>query len=124
MDVVVLWDAEDETTDIYLQAGLMVAKAIAASARSPKSELGVDFAALDKAILEVRRQSPPILQARGWLEARYGVSAGPGSVTGGASQPAAQQRPGCARLDSRRVLPARTPRSRSFSTSSTFSRAG
>ena len=57
MDVVVLWDAEDETTDVYLHAGLMVVKAIAASARSPKSALGVDFTALDKAILEVQRQA-------------------------------------------------------------------
>ncbi|KAB2935686.1 MAG: hypothetical protein F9K25_02975 [Candidatus Contendobacter sp.] len=57
MDVVVHWDAEDETTDVYLHAGLMVTKAIAASARSPKSALGVDFTALDKAILEVQRQA-------------------------------------------------------------------
>ena len=57
MDVVVLWDAEDETTDVYLQAGLMVAKAIAIGARSPNSEIEADFVALDKAILEVQRQA-------------------------------------------------------------------
>lgn len=56
MDVVVLWDAEDETTDVYLQAGLMVAKAIAVNARSPKPEIEADFVALDKAVLEVQRQ--------------------------------------------------------------------
>lgn len=56
-DVIVLWDAEDETTDIYLQAGLMVAKAIALNARSPKPEIEADFVALDKAILEVQRQA-------------------------------------------------------------------
>ncbi len=57
MDVVVLWDAEDETTDVYLQAGLMVAKAIAMSARRPNPEIEADFVALDKAILEVQRQA-------------------------------------------------------------------
>lgn len=56
-DVVVLWDAEDETTDVYLQAGLMVAKAIAMSARHPKQEIEADFDALDRAILEVQRQA-------------------------------------------------------------------
>lgn len=56
-DVVVLWDAEDETTDVYLQAGLMVAKAIAMSARRPNVEIETDFVALDKAILEVQRQA-------------------------------------------------------------------
>lgn len=57
VDVVVLWDAEDETTDVYLQAGLMVAKAIAMSAHSPKPEIEADFVELDKAILEVQRQA-------------------------------------------------------------------
>jgi len=56
MDVVVLWDAEDEMTDVYLQAGLMVAKAIAMGARSPNPEIEADLAALDRAILEIQRQ--------------------------------------------------------------------
>ncbi len=57
MDVVVLWDAEDETTDVYLQAGLMVAKAIAMGVCSPNPEIESDFVVLDKAILEVQRQA-------------------------------------------------------------------
>ena len=57
MDVVVLWNADDEATDVYLQAGLMVAKAIAMGARSPNLEIEADFEALDKAILEVQRQA-------------------------------------------------------------------
>lgn len=57
MDVVVLWDAEDETTNVYLQAGLMVVKAIAVGVRSSKPEVKADFVALDKAILEVQRQA-------------------------------------------------------------------
>jgi len=56
-DVVVVWDPEDSTSDVFFSAGLMVAKALALRKSSVTAELAADFAALDKAIREVERHA-------------------------------------------------------------------
>ena len=56
-DVVVVWDAEDELTDTYLSAAVMVCRALAVRKSTANEELTADFDALDKAIREVERQA-------------------------------------------------------------------
>ena len=56
-DVVVIWDAEDTGSDVFLDAGLSVARALSARPKSISEEVGADFEALEKAILEIGRQA-------------------------------------------------------------------
>jgi hypothetical protein len=55
-DVIVVWDAEDETTDTVLSGALMVCKALSVRARSRNEALAADIDSLEKAIREVERQ--------------------------------------------------------------------
>jgi hypothetical protein len=56
-DVVVVWDHEDELTDPYLSAALMICKALAVRKTATDHELAADFELLEKAIREVERQA-------------------------------------------------------------------
>ena len=55
-DVVVMWDAEDPTTDVYLGAALSVAVALSARSAPADGVAGLDVEAMDKAIREIERQ--------------------------------------------------------------------
>jgi hypothetical protein len=56
-DVVVVWDEEDSTSDLFFGAALMVCKALALRKGVLHEELAGDFATLDKAIREIERQA-------------------------------------------------------------------
>ena len=56
-DVVVLWDAEDERSDVYLDAAIMIAKALALRTKTISKASSVDIEAVDKAIREIERQA-------------------------------------------------------------------
>ena len=56
-NVVVVWDAENSATDVFLSAGLMVCKALALRKGALDEEMAADFEALDKAIREIERQA-------------------------------------------------------------------
>jgi hypothetical protein len=56
-DVVVVWDSDDEGTDAYLCAGLMVSKALAVRNATANDEIAADIDLLEKAIREIERQS-------------------------------------------------------------------
>ena len=56
-DVVVVWDAEDSSTDTYLAAALSVAKALSVRGKAGGDGLGVDVDGLEKVIREVERQA-------------------------------------------------------------------
>ncbi len=56
-DVVVTWDPEDPSSDVFLEAGLSVAKALSTRAASERDAHAADFAALDRAIHEIERQA-------------------------------------------------------------------
>ena len=56
-DIVVVWDSEDPTSDVYLEAGLSVAKAISVQSKSQTDESGKDFETIDKAIAEIKRNA-------------------------------------------------------------------
>lgn len=55
-DIVVVWDPDDERTDVVLQAGLMVAKAISVRAARQSSATAASLTAIDKAIEAIRKQ--------------------------------------------------------------------
>lgn len=56
-DIVVVWDSEDPDSDVYLDAGISVAKAISVQARSQSEEVEKDFEIIDKAIAEIGRNA-------------------------------------------------------------------
>ena len=56
-DVVVVWDSDDEGSDAYLSAGLMICKALAVRNAAANDEIAADIDLLEKAIREVERQS-------------------------------------------------------------------
>jgi hypothetical protein len=56
-DVVVVWDSDDEGTDAYLSAGLMICKALAVRNAAANDEIAADLDLLEKAIREIERQS-------------------------------------------------------------------
>ena len=56
-DVVVVWDSEDPGSDVILDAGISVAKALCVRDRSERDEVGIDIEELRDSILEIERQS-------------------------------------------------------------------
>jgi hypothetical protein len=56
-DVVVVWDSDDEGTDAYLSAALMICKALAVRNAAANDEIAADFDLLEKTIREIERQS-------------------------------------------------------------------
>ena len=56
-DIVVVWDSEDPGSDVFMDAGLSVAKAISVQSKSHSDEIGEDFEAIDKAIAEIQRNA-------------------------------------------------------------------
>lgn len=52
-DIVVVWDNEAESSDAYLQAALLMARALAVRARKLADELTADVHAIDKAIAAI-----------------------------------------------------------------------
>ncbi len=65
-DVVVVWNAEDEATDIFLRAGLMVAKALCTRARKEKEAHSIDFEPTDRAIREIEKQAGTLADVTTW----------------------------------------------------------
>jgi hypothetical protein len=65
-DIVVTWDAEDETTDAWLKAGLLTAKALAVRAATDHAERAADFQAIDKSLAEIQRQVKYLDDIRTW----------------------------------------------------------
>lgn len=56
-DVIVVWDAENSGSDVFLSAGLMVCKALALRKAAMTQEFAADIELLDKAIREIERQA-------------------------------------------------------------------
>jgi hypothetical protein len=67
-DVVVVWDADDVTTDSHLRLGLSVARALCTRKALERSSLDVDFTAIDAALLEIAKQVKELDEIRGWTE--------------------------------------------------------
>jgi hypothetical protein len=52
-----VWDSDDEGTDTYLSAGLMISKALAVRNATANDEIAADVDLLERAIREIERQS-------------------------------------------------------------------
>ncbi|QDU86673.1 hypothetical protein Pla175_00230 [Pirellulimonas nuda] len=63
-DVVVLWDAEDPTTDVYLRAGLDIARALSIRVGRSQETQAADFDAIEKAINEIEKRSAGLDKVR------------------------------------------------------------
>lgn len=55
-DIVVVWDAEDERSDLLLRAGLMVAKALSVRAGAAMHGRSVELAEMDAAVRTIEKQ--------------------------------------------------------------------
>ncbi len=55
-DIVVVWDAEDPATDIYLSAGLSVARALCTKAHAHREATEVDLKPIESAIRDIEKQ--------------------------------------------------------------------
>lgn len=64
-DIVIVWDAEDENSDVNFEAGLSVAVAICVKVKTP-SKKGVNPVAMDKAILEIESGINDLEEIRTW----------------------------------------------------------
>ncbi|MDZ4820201.1 MAG: hypothetical protein SGJ20_14635 [Planctomycetota bacterium] len=67
-DVFVVWDAEDCSTDLYLQAGLEMARALCVRAGKQTAAQAADFSAIDAAILEIDKRSASLEDITKWSE--------------------------------------------------------
>jgi hypothetical protein len=67
-DVVVVWDADDVTTDSHLRLGLSVARALCTRKALERSSLDVDFTAIDQALLEIAKQVKELDEIRIWTD--------------------------------------------------------
>jgi hypothetical protein len=56
-DVVVVWNAEDPTTDVFLTAGLAVTRALCIRSGRQAETQAADFEAIEKALLEIENRS-------------------------------------------------------------------
>lgn len=56
-DLFVVWDAADPTTDVYLQAGLMVARALCTRLARHRQASAADFDGIDAAILDIEKKT-------------------------------------------------------------------
>ncbi|MEX0701461.1 MAG: hypothetical protein WD069_05135 [Planctomycetales bacterium] len=56
-DVFVVWDAEDPATDVVLQAAVSLARALCVRTHKHDEAVQVDFAEIDRAILEIEKRA-------------------------------------------------------------------
>ncbi len=56
-DFIVVWDADDATSDVFLKAGIIAARALCFRSERQSAAQQVDFEAIDKAILEIEKRS-------------------------------------------------------------------
>ena len=55
--MIVIWDAEDAGSDVYLKAGLVTARALCVRKTRETEAQTADFEAIDRAILEIEKRA-------------------------------------------------------------------
>jgi hypothetical protein len=65
-DVFVVWDKDDPRTDVFLRAGVTLARALCVREQQQRAAQAADFSTLDEAILEVERRAKDLDELRGW----------------------------------------------------------
>jgi hypothetical protein len=63
-DLVVVWDAEDSASDVYLKAGVLACRALCFRAQRQSAAQQVDFAAIEKAIWEIEKRAGNLDEVR------------------------------------------------------------
>jgi hypothetical protein len=63
-DLVIIWDAEDPNTDVFLKAGIIAARALCFRAGSQSTAQQVDLQAIENAILEIERRAGNLDEVR------------------------------------------------------------
>jgi hypothetical protein len=63
-DFVVVWDAEDTATDVFLKAGILAARALCFRTGRQSAAQLVDFQAIENAILEIERRAGNLDEVR------------------------------------------------------------
>ena len=63
-DVVVVWDAGDAASDVFLKAGLMTARALCIRSTQEKEHRTADWQAITEAILEIERRTEGLGEVR------------------------------------------------------------
>src|SRR5262249_26491820 len=56
-DFVVIWDAEDAASDVFLKAGLIAARALCFRAQRNTAAAVADFDAIERAVLEIEKRA-------------------------------------------------------------------
>lgn len=63
-DFIVVWDAEDPTSDVFLKAGVIAARALCFRNERQSAAQQVDFEVIDKAILEIEKRASNLDEVR------------------------------------------------------------
>ncbi len=65
-DIIVVWDSEDSSMDLYLEAGVSLAKALAVRIQQKHGESKIDFKEMDQAILEIEKRTGSLEDVLKW----------------------------------------------------------
>jgi hypothetical protein len=63
-DIIIIWDADDPTSDVYLKAGIIAARALCFRAERQSAAQQIDFEAIEKAILEIEKRAGNLDEVR------------------------------------------------------------
>jgi hypothetical protein len=63
-DVFVVWDGDDPQSDVYLRAGVMVARALCSRQAKQRLTSAADFNGIDKAILDIEKKTQSLDEIR------------------------------------------------------------
>ena len=67
-DIFILWNSEDPASDVYLQAALSLAKALCTQQANISDATEIDYDALEKAVLELSRQTDSLSEIKTFTE--------------------------------------------------------
>jgi len=65
-DVFVVWDHDDVATDVFLSAGISLARALCVRHQKQAQETSADFSEIDKAILEIEKRAGALDDIETW----------------------------------------------------------
>jgi len=67
-DLVVVWDAEQPSFDVYLKAGIVTARALSLQAERNTESQQADFEAIDRAILDIEKRASNLSEVKKFAE--------------------------------------------------------
>jgi len=67
-DVYVVWDVEDERSDLFVNVGLTLARALCVRSQQQKESHAADFSAIDQAILDIEKKALALDDVETWTK--------------------------------------------------------